>query len=80
MSLVWLQWWLRLPSGQSPATVTAPDSDMVPVANPTIPAAIVTPPADILTEPEPDSAPAASVAPPADITNTGQPPSMMQRQ
>lgn len=64
-----------LPSGQLPATVAAPDSDVVPVTDPSIPAAAVAPPADLATEPEPDSAPvvapAASVAPPADITNTG---------
>ncbi|KAK4730520.1 hypothetical protein R3W88_023508 [Solanum pinnatisectum] len=45
---------------------------MVPVADPSIPAATVAPPADIPTEPEPDSAPADSVAPPVDVTNTGQ--------
>ncbi|MCD7461459.1 hypothetical protein HAX54_046176 [Datura stramonium] len=64
-----------LPNNQLPATVTAPDSDVAPVADPSIPADTVTPPADLPAEPEPDStpvvAPAASVAPPADMADTG---------
>ncbi|KAK4353685.1 hypothetical protein RND71_025879 [Anisodus tanguticus] len=61
-----------------PATVTAPDSDVAPVADPSVPADTVAPPADLPAEPEPDSAPvvapAASVAPPADLTDTGAAP------
>ncbi|XP_059316039.1 dirigent protein 24-like isoform X2 [Lycium ferocissimum] len=67
-----------LPSNQLPATVTTPDSDVAPVADPSIPADTVAPPADLPAEPEPDSAPvvapAASVAPPADLTGTGAAP------
>ncbi|CAN4105914.1 unnamed protein product [Withania somnifera] len=64
----------KLPSNQLPATVTAPDSDVAPVAEPSIPADTVAPPADLPDEPEPDSAPvvapAVSVDPPADSTDT----------
>ncbi|XP_016501476.1 dirigent protein 24-like [Nicotiana tabacum] len=67
-----------LPSNQLPATVTAPDSDVAPVADSSIPADTVAPPADLPAEPEPDSipvvAPAASVAPPADLPDTGAAP------
>ncbi|CAN4096029.1 unnamed protein product [Withania somnifera] len=67
-----------LPNNQLPATVTDDDSDMAPVADPSIPADTVDPPADLPAEPEPDSAPgvapAASVAPPADLTDTGAAP------
>ncbi|PHT62316.1 Dirigent protein 24 [Capsicum annuum] len=62
----------------APVTVTAPDSDVAPVADPSIPADTVAPPADLPAEPEPDStpviAPAVSVAPPADLPDTGAAP------
>ncbi|KAJ8542229.1 hypothetical protein K7X08_017095 [Anisodus acutangulus] len=61
-----------------PATVTAPDSDVAPAADPSVPADTVAPPADLPAEPEPDSAPviapAGSVAPPTDLTDTGAAP------
>lgn len=67
-----------LPSNQLPATVTAPDSDVAPVADPSIPADTVAPPADLPADPEPDSvpviAPAASATPPANLTDNGAAP------
>lgn len=61
-----------LPSNQLPATVTAPDSVVAPVADPSIPATVTAPDSDVAPVADP-SIPADTVAPPADLPAEPEP-------